>query len=417
MYRVDGRCGRWRFPTHVAAGEAGCFDSGRDLFREIGPREWYKTRGFRYAAFFSEGCTDSSFRATASRLNAAREQAQATPVKTLHDGARYEAEAIRREINDQIDQTLVAHGFGRDGAATTELAIAAPEDGQLPLAVVGRAADDVAERDRVDIDLLRQNRIDYECPERTVYIHIDDVSVKFQKKGPAAKASPKKRVTNTAVYLEYDGQAYRHCEPDLDSALRFVLGFLLRNQLLHLRLRFFTDGERRLKTRIFEFFSWHPDISLILDWKHAGKKPYDLLSMATYKKHKQPILDHVRQLLWHGQAPAAITYLSGLPADQIRSPAKMNELIGYFERNLPHLPCYSIRRELGLPNSSNRVEKTNDLLIAGRQKKKGMAWTPEGSLALGTLTAVKKNQQVQTWLRSGTVELKIIPLPPKKKAA
>lgn len=401
----------------MTAGEKGCFDSGRDLFTQIGSREWYRTQGFRYAAFFSEGCINSSFRSTAMSLNAAREQPLATPVKTLHDGVRYESKKIQECINDQISTALRENGFAADGMAPDTFTVSAQEDACFTSCELAETIQDVARDNEFDARLLLNNPIDYERRGRTVEVHIDDVGVKRQKKGEHAKGSDKKRVTITALYIRYDNKAYRHCEPDLDSALRFVLGFLLHNNLLDLRLRFFTDGERQLKKRIFEFFSWHQDVSLILDWKHASKKPYDLLSMATYKKYKEPILNHVRRHLWHGQTQTVIDYLSNLPADQVRNEGKMKELIGYFERNLQHIPCYSVRKELGLTNSSNRVEKTNDMLIAYRQKKKGMAWCPLGSLALGTLTAVKKNRQTQTWLRHKTIELTLVPIKPKKLAA
>ena len=57
------------------------------------------------------------------------------------------------------------------------------------------------------------------------------------------------------------------------------------------------------------------------------------------------------------------------------------------------IPVYAVRRELGLRNSSNRGEKANDLLVAERQKHNGMSWSPSGSVALASGTALKHNRE------------------------
>ena len=39
------------------------------------------------------------------------------------------------------------------------------------------------------------------------------------------------------------------------------------------------------------------------------------------------------------------------------------------------------------------MEKTNDLLVAQRQKGKGMAWSVKGSHALATITVAERNAE------------------------
>jgi len=46
----------------------------------------------------------------------------------------------------------------------------------------------------------------------------------------------------------------------------------------------------------------------------------------------------------------------------------------YLKRNTPYIPCYAIRKELGLRNSSNIGEKMNGLVVSNRQKHNGMSW-------------------------------------------
>jgi hypothetical protein len=43
---------------------------------------------------------------------------------------------------------------------------------------------------------------------------------------------------------------------------------------------------------------------------------------------------------------------------------------------------------------SGRVEKANDLVVAHRQKKKGMAWSKAGSSALAIIRINRINQEM-----------------------
>jgi hypothetical protein len=77
--------------------------------------------------------------------------------------------------------------------------------------------------------------------------------------------------------------------------------------------------------------------------------------------------------------------------------------VGYFERNRAWMPCYALRRRLGLPNSSNPVERMNNLVTSHRQKRNGMSWSQPGSLALTALTVVVLNGHIQKWLKEKIV--------------
>ncbi len=72
------------------------------------------------------------------------------------------------------------------------------------------------------------------------------------------------------------------------------------------------------------------------------------------------------------------------------------------------IPVYAVRRELGLRNSSNRGEKANDLLVAERQKHKGMSWSKSGSVALASVTALKKNKIYKKWFQEREIEFKLV---------
>ena len=72
----------------------------------------------------------------------------------------------------------------------------------------------------------------------------------------------------------------------------------------------------------------------------------------------------------------------------------------YLERKRAGITCYAVRKKLGLRNSSNPVEKANDLLVARRQKHNGMSWTPHGSGALAAIEMLYENEQAVLWFRN-----------------
>jgi hypothetical protein len=73
-------------------------------------------------------------------------------------------------------------------------------------------------------------------------------------------------------------------------------------------------------------------------------------------------------------------------------------LIKYLYRNQDCIPCYALRKKLGLRISSNAVEKANDLVVSNRQKHNGMSWSTDGSTSLATLTTVQRNGEDSNWL-------------------
>jgi hypothetical protein len=69
----------------------------------------------------------------------------------------------------------------------------------------------------------------------------------------------------------------------------------------------------------------------------------------------------------------------------------------YIQRNQKHIPCYELRKRLGLRNSSNKVKQANNVLVVKRKKNKAMAWSKRGSVALGQITNMKINKEYQVW--------------------
>ena len=86
----------------------------------------------------------------------------------------------------------------------------------------------------------------------------------------------------------------------------------------------------------------------------------------------------------------------------------MTELISYLQRNKAYIPCYEIRKKLGLKNSSAIGEKMNDLVVAERQKHNGMSWSKEGSVALASITALKRNNESTKWFEEKELNFRLV---------
>ena len=78
-------------------------------------------------------------------------------------------------------------------------------------------------------------------------------------------------------------------------------------------------------------------------------------------------------ILWHGLTPNAIELLETIDKDDIKNMKAIKKLIAYLKRNEQSIPCYAIRKKIGLCNSSAIGEKMNDLIVSKRQKHNGMS--------------------------------------------
>ncbi len=186
--------------------------------------------------------------------------------------------------------------------------------------------------------------------------------------------------------------------------LSLVIALLLNSDLLHDRLQFFTDGYTILHDAILWCFSWYPTLGIILDWYHLKEKCKIQLSLAmTGRTVRNEALSELCPLLWNGLVDHAITYVKSLPPSQIKNPEAVKKLIGYFERNHGYIPCYAVRKELGLRNSSQIGEKMNDLVVSNRQKHNGMSWSISGSVALASLTVLARNGEYAQWFEEGDI--------------
>lgn len=236
-------------------------------------------------------------------------------------------------------------------------------------------------------------------------ISIDDVCCKKHKASGRKKGSlPKEKremVYNTVAHIQNkESKAYTLNTSTIQQMMIVVLAFLLFNGLLSKpgSLVFFTDGARDLRLAIQNTFRFLP-FKIILDWFHLEKKCKDLLSMAIKGKQvKNQTLTEILAWFWLGKVDRALKVLSDLKEDTIKNTKERDNLIKYLQRNQDCIPCYALRKKLGLRISSNPVEKANDVVVSTRQKHHGMSWSADGSTSLATLTAVRRHGEDHHWL-------------------
>ena len=116
------------------------------------------------------------------------------------------------------------------------------------------------------------------------------------------------------------------------------------------------------------------------------------------KQVKNQLLSELLAWLWLGKVDQAREILRNVKENTIKNKKELENLINYFDRNRSCIPCYALRKMLGLRVSSNPVEKANDLVVSNRQKHNGMSWSADGSTSLATLTAVRRNSEDRNWL-------------------
>lgn len=407
-YGVDGEIGRFTFESHeVRLGEQKIYDTSTEVFPAVHGKGWYRTRGFKEIAYV-HGTLAGSYRKTTGWLNRVRHQSpeEGTPVRTLHDNVEAEGQQLQAYWEQWTQETLAAHGF----QATGQPQMAPDREGAVtchPLAVseVEKAREKL-KLPEVYTQQFPSNPVSYEDPGQSVWISLDKVGVKRQKdsRPELPKEEDPKTVQHTVAHLCYGQSHYTLNGASVTEVLLRLIAFLAHHELLQHNLVFFLDGERALAKALTEYFGEWARIQIILDWHHLAKKCRDLVGVAAKDKDiRDAVLKQILLALWYGDVPQALQVLKSLDHVQLKLLWPVKNLIEYLERQLPHIPCYALRRALHLGNSSNRVEKANDLLVSARQKHNGMSWSTQGSVSLALLSALDKNQEAQRWFRYRTL--------------
>jgi hypothetical protein len=408
---VDGEAGRFEIITHSGLSENQIrYNTARDVFAELKAKEFYRTTGFKEIAMIY-GDTEQSYRRTARLINRIRHQEQGgTPYRTLQENTEKEGSNLIDYIEEKTKRILKKNGFSEDSVCRGNKAAYANQPVTLSEDKITEAAKKCI--DSNIYDEVINNPVCYEDPKNTVNISIDDVNVKKQEeirqKNGCSEERKRKYVHNTVVHVSKGGESYTLNTYGIKAVLCFLIAFIFNNDLIGNRLQFFTDGHTILNKTILNCFNWFKNIGIILDWYHLEKKCKEQLSMAMKGRAvRNQVLEQLMPLLWQGLTDKAIALIKKTDPNQIKDKAVMEKLIEYLYRNKPYIPCYAIRKQLGLRNSSNIGEKMNDLIVSGRQKHNGMSWSKPGSVALASVTALKRNKEHKRWFENGDLEFKL----------
>jgi len=414
-YHVDGEIGRFTFTTHRLINDDNTvFDTSKDFFRTLMSKEWYRTEGFNEIALGF--ATDISYRLSTEKLNRIRWQTDnGTPSRTLANTVEIEGSKVYKHIEELAGKILEDNSFTKEGKPADNIVIYRPAKEKLSLlpetaeAALAEYNEGKVEPLTIDSHVAQEF---YEDPETVVNISIDDVGVKSQKeKGRSSDKTrkPKKEyVYNTVAHIESGGNRYIMNAVNTLSLIPLLIAFLLHNQLLRRPITFFADGASDLQNAIINGFSWLKSYSIILDWYHLKKKcRYELSLVLKGSKYRNSVLTELLPVLWLGKIDNAISILRTLDPGIIKSGKNTERLIGYFERNRKHIPCYALRKKLGLRISSNKGEKANGLVVSGRQKHNGMSWSKDGSVALATIKSLHLNKEHENWYCNDKINFKL----------
>jgi hypothetical protein len=142
-------------------------------------------------------------------------------------------------------------------------------------------------------------------------------------------------------------------------------------------VRLVGDGAGWIRTLQQAMF---PGSRYTLDAYHLQRTAREVLTQRQYKQF--------RSLVWSNQAREALGYVKHLrPSDEEHRRA-LEDFAGYLERNLD-----GMRYDRHGPVGSGVVEKTIDIVVARRMKRRGMIWSREGANNLLALRAAFLNEQ------------------------
>ena len=241
----------------------------------------------------------------------------------------------------------------------------------------------------------------YDSSSEEVLVLLDDVGVKAQKpsRKVARSSQDAKRHDSTVVLLEDGKGQFEYMSKGLEEDVQVQtqhLGTRLRKHTRHyhgkgdLPIVAISDGARSIRKFLEDNFS--QEVCVILDWYHLQKKVCNLLSMISVNKAQKELdIQQINALLWEGKVEEAKSYIEKM--SKVKNQNKRQEIITYLDKHKKEIIDYKRRKEIGKSIGSGRVEKANDLVVAHRQKKKGMSWSKKGSRALAILKVQQLNKK------------------------
>jgi hypothetical protein len=345
--------------------------------------------------------TFASTRISTGLLNRIRHEEKGTIVTTYRNFVESEGAKIQEHIENKCYDVLQNSDFTENNGVYEPSREFEPDESKHIL-------QPIIERASIATGVWNYNACDYELD--AVNVSIDDVGVKRQtemRPKDESKEQPK-RVQTTVAHIQHDMKSYILSSDSVGACLRLVLGLLIFNGLLRKQIVIFADGAKSINSAILKMLPFL-NFKIILDWYHLEKKFYEQMGMALKgaKIKNEFLKDKLLPCLWFGNVDGAIKVLQNIDTKIVRNINVITYLIGYLERVREYIPCYAMRKKLGLRNSSGIGEKCNDITVAKRQKHNGMSWSPSGSIAFGAVAATTYNGQIENWIHNHHICLEL----------
>jgi hypothetical protein len=210
--------------------------------------------------------------------------------------------------------------------------------------------------------------------------------------GIQVRRPEKRRFHELGTAKVVTSKGYRYVSGTGDSFLGYLLLLIRLCMPAGGFLTLLADGARWIREFYGQCLRYVEHGELILDWYHLAKKKCKELCcmIARGRQAKNELLNSLRLKLWHGKVTDTIALLETY-RPQTKNQKKLDELIGYLQKHEKEIPDYHQRRINCQFNGSGYVEKTNDLLVARRQKRQGMHWSLETSDSLCALKTLMLN--------------------------
>jgi hypothetical protein len=165
------------------------------------------------------------------------------------------------------------------------------------------------------------------------------------------------------------------------------------------------DGARWIRVFFTETLTHIPTKTMLLDWYHLQQKCTEQCSRICHSKQtKARLLLRLYRRLWRGDVAAAIAVLEAY-RPKAKNAEVLDTLVAYLGAREAWIPNYRQRRIEQQYIGSGQVEKANDLIVARRQKGRGMQWSWDTSDALAALRTLMLNQGWEQYWRRRVLPL------------
>jgi hypothetical protein len=395
------------------------YDSTEALFEKTGSREAFKSDLFKRLMLQIASIT--SVRNGTNLLNRMRRTDDGIIETTFRNCVEREGSIIQQCMDAKTTSAIDEKGLAVDGTGVVTWKETGEKVAQDDFIFCPEHID--AEIVHAAAKSLKLNEGSYNLSDYELFgvnISSDEVCVKRQTENRPREEGiiQPKRVENTVIHVEMTNEidnsnivsssSYILNSSSVIGTFRLLLGFLCMNGMLGRTLVFFADGARNLNIAIAVMFGF-ANIKIILDWYHLRKKMEETLSLICNNRiYRNEMLQKIMPVLWRGDVDGAIVILNSIDMDMVKKKESLNYLIEYLGRVRANIPNYMLRSALGLRNSSNRGEKSNDLIVANRQKHNGMSWSDVGSTTLATVSALLYNNELDNWIMNRTLSFQLI---------